>query len=251
MSAQTFHPFPDSAASCQGVPSTLPLGLPYLVRSWVAEIAGLTGPDVVCWCNGSRGERHSLCSRLPAGHTLSPHPGQEHPELQADADSGSPTVRPMGSDATPRGPWVERSALRRTVVRLFADSMRGRTMYVVPYLALPDEVNLGLGIELTDSPWVVLNLGLSSTVGNAAIRRICGGYRWTASVHSVGYPLLDKAGTQRPDVPWPCNSEKWIATLPVSGDIWSFGTGFGAVGFADCMPPPADDHPATDVLPRP
>ena len=236
MSAQTVQPSPDSGARAPGVPSTFPAWLPYRVRSWVAEIAGLTGPDAVNWCDGSQGERDSLYSRLPASQTCSPPPGHEDSELEVSAESSSPTVWPAGwVDAVPHGLWVERDAIRRNVVRLFANSMRGRTMYVVPYLALPDELDLGLGIELTDSPWVVLNLGLTTSVGKAAMRRICGGYRWAASVHSVGHPLLLKAGVRRPDVPWPCNPEKWIATLPVSGDIWSFGTGFGAVGFAGCL----------------
>ncbi|HET7724244.1 MAG TPA: hypothetical protein VFK68_06370, partial [Propionibacteriaceae bacterium] len=123
-------------------------------------------------------------------------------------------------------------AQRRTLLRLFAGCMRGRVMYAVPY-ATPDEA-WPLGIELTDSPWVVLNLGLAARVGLPALRRIRQGHRWSASVHSVGYPLLDETGTRRPDVPWPCNAEKWIARFPETGDVWSFGTGFGAARLADC-----------------
>lgn len=248
MSAQTVQPSSDRLASAPAVPPKLRAGLPYRVCAWVAEIAGLTGPDAVHWCDGSRRERDTLYSRLPAMRAFCDPAAHEEPELEVGPDSGASTLWPGRSeDGAPHGLGVEPDSLRRNVVRLFANSMRGRTMYVVPYLTLPGEANGGLGIEVTDSPWVVLSLGMITRVGNAALSRICGGYRWAASVHSVGLPLRDKAGTRRPDVPWPCNREKWVATLPASGDIWSFGTGFGAVGFADCMAPRTDTRPAMDV----
>ncbi len=133
-----------------------------------------------------------------------------------DHRRGRPPVS-RGSFSAPVQRRPASEAERRVLLRMFAGCMRGRVMYAVPYTTAGEMPTPDLGIELTGFPWVVLDLGLAECVGPPALRRICDGHRWAASVHSVAYPLLDGAGTRRPDVPWPCNAEKWNCCLPRLG----------------------------------
>nr|WP_300141099.1 hypothetical protein [Propionicimonas sp.] len=222
-------------------PSTVPLNppepLPAAVRGWVAEVANLTRPDAVHWCDGSMAERDQLYAGLATSGTFAGanrRRAHSHP-LSQDAHGGaSPGSRIYSctedpADAGPAELWAEPATMRSTLARLFDGCMRGRTMYVVPFLVpSPLDDSSELGIELTDSGYVVVSLAAMARMGRYAMDLICAGEYWAPSVHSVGYPLVDGAGSRRPDVPWPCNEEKWIAQFPDSDDIWSYGTGFGA-----------------------
>jgi phosphoenolpyruvate carboxykinase (GTP) len=219
------------------VPLNPPERVPAAVRGWVAEVASLTRPDAVHWCDGSMAERDELYAELATSGTFADANRQRALRHAAGPDSpaaGSPGSRiyfcsddPARAD--PADLWAEPATMRSTLMRLFDGSMRGRTMYVVPFLISSVHDDSGeLGIELTDSRYVVVSLAAMARMGRYALDRICAGEHWAPSVHSVGYPLVDEAGQRRPDVPWPCSEEKWIAQFPDSDDIWSYGTGFGA-----------------------
>ncbi|MBI4900588.1 MAG: hypothetical protein HY829_08950 [Actinobacteria bacterium] len=236
-----------------------PPRLPSRVRGWVTHVAGLTSPDAVRWCDGSAAEADSLYSQLISVDALLADCDEvsdtPSPPAASAAHAAAGALPPARATRCPAQPSLtapahvrpQSEAECRTLLAMFAGCMRGRVMYAVPYAGVGPVPTACLGIELTDSPWVVLNLGLAARVGATARRRICAGHRWAASVHSVGYPLLDEAGNRRPDVPWPCNPEKWIAEFPGSGDVWSFGTGFGAAGLAACTTPAVE----ADVAPEP
>jgi phosphoenolpyruvate carboxykinase (GTP) len=235
------------------MPLDFPAQLPSRVRGWVTHVAGLTRPDAVRWCDGSAAEADSLYSQIVSvGPVLADSDGVSDAACTHAATAVLPETAPTGCPAeraltAPAHVRPQSEAERRRLLAMFAGCMRGRVMYAVPYAGLGQVPTACLGIELTDSPWVVLNLGLAASVGAPALGRICAGHSWAASVHSVGYPLLDEAGNRRPDVTWPCNPEKWIAAFPASGDVWSFGTGFGAAGLAACTTPAVD----ADRLPGP
>ncbi|MHB1007999.1 MAG: hypothetical protein ACYC1E_01925 [Propionibacteriaceae bacterium] len=241
MSAQAIsEPLRPGEAVVPLEPLDLPDGLPSRVRGWVSRVAGLTSPDGVRWCDGSPAETDTLYATLVALDAVRVSV-DDVPQLLVTASSRRPEGQSSqrgGSEGSAVPPLdqvrLHPDCQHLTLLRLFAGCMRGRVMYAVPY-AVPDEAGTRLGIELTDSPWVVLNLGMAARVGPRALGRIRAGDPWTASVHSVGYPLLDETGHRRPDVSWPCNAEKWIGTFPDSGDVWSFGTGFGAARLADCL----------------
>lgn len=239
MSAQPFLPTPNCPyiGPCD-VLLNPPEPVPRTVLAWVAHVANLTQPEAVQWWNGTRAERDQLQPQLwrAPDATTPGAPAQPAPQ----GPSKTPGARAAGSRifsctrdralAEPADLWAEPDSMRRTLLRLFDGCMRGRRMWVVPYaMATTSNEPTHLGIELTDSPFVVKNLTTTARTGRRALDQIRAGAHWVASVHSVGYPLVDESGTPRPDVAWPCSSEKWIAQFPESEDVGSYGTGFGAV----------------------
>lgn len=238
MSAQTVLPTPEHVyIGAPPVPLNLPAGLPHRVRGWVTGVADLTSPDTVSWCDGTVAERDLLEERLRAAGTFTAGVSRlgkkplQRPDLPTSTPGGPRVFSccAIPEDAAPSDLWAEPAAMRRKLITLFTGCMRGRTMYVVPYLTISAAGHPGgVGIEITDSPFVVVNLGLMNRVGRSAMGRIRAREHWLSSVHSVGYPLVDAAGSRREDAPWPCNEEKWIAQFPDCEDVWSFGTGFGA-----------------------
>src|SRR5690606_450070 len=133
------------------------------------------------------------------------------------------------ADAGPTNNWRNPDELKAELNELFNGSMRGRTMFVIPFSMGPVGGDISqLRIEISDSPYVLLNMHLMARVGTDALElNNEGGRFWVPAVHSVGYPLVDVDGNTREDLAWPSNSVKYITQFPETREIWSYGSGYG------------------------
>ncbi|MBA4247795.1 MAG: phosphoenolpyruvate carboxykinase (GTP) [Microbacterium sp.] len=215
------------------VSPTVSVEHPADVTRWVAEQAALLEPSDIYWVDGSTHERHELLQLLVANGTIE----QLNPDLRpysflarsAESDVARLESRTFictenEADAGPTNNWREPAAMRAELTEVFRGSMRGRTMYVVPFAMGPIGSPMArFGVQLTDSPYVVVSVGTMTRMGNPALEAIARGASWVPAVHSVGVPLA--AG--QADVAWPCNDTKYIVQFPESREIWSFGSAYG------------------------
>jgi phosphoenolpyruvate carboxykinase (GTP) len=200
---------------------------------WVREVAAMTTPDQIVWCDGSQDEWERLTAGLVAAGTMVPLDPVKRPNSFWTRTDPSDVARVEErtficsvdeADAGPTNNWMAPAEMKATMTELYRGCMRGRTLYVIPFCMGSLEAEQPMfGVQITDSAYVVASMRIMTRMGSAVLERMGTDAPFVAALHSVGAPLEPGQA----DVEWPCNTTKYISQFPETREIWSYGSGYG------------------------